>query len=44
MQNKLNNYNHDEFLIIRDSLGSNIVLGMVCGFDFCWLGRKMKDL
>lgn len=44
IQQKLDNYNNDEFLIIGDSLKSDVGFGMACGFDSCWFDRKNKKL
>jgi len=44
IKNSLHNYNNDDFLIIGDSLESDVGLGMTCGFDSCWFNRKKEKL
>ena len=44
IQKLLNNYDNEEFLIIGDSLKSDVGFGMNCGFDSCWLDRGEEQL
>ena len=43
----LNNYNTEEYLIIGDSLKSDVGFAMKCNFDSCWFNRnddKINDV
>ena len=40
----LNNYNVDEYLMIGDSLKSDVGFAMKCNFDSCWLNRNNEKL
>lgn len=40
----LNNYNVDEYLIIGDSLKSDIGFAMKCNFDSCWFNKNNEKL
>ena len=44
IQNLLNNYNNEEYLIIGDSLKSDIGFAMNCGFDSCWFNKNSEKL
>ena len=44
IQERLNNYNNDEYLIIGDSLKSDVGFGKACGFDSCWLDNGSEEL
>lgn len=44
IQNILNNYQNDEYLIIGDSLKSDIGLAMNCNIDSCWFNRNNESL
>lgn len=44
IQNILNNYNKSEYLIIGDSLKSDVGFGMNCGFDSCWFNKNTEKL
>jgi len=44
IQELLNNYNNEEFLIIGDSLKSDVGFGMNCGFDSCWFDNGTQEL
>lgn len=44
IQNLLDNYNNEEYLIIGDSLKSDVGFAMNCGFDSCWLNQKNQKL
>ena len=43
IQQRVNNFNNSEFLIIGDSLKSDVDFGMNCGFDSCWFNRKDEE-
>lgn len=40
----LNNYNNDEYLIIGDSLKSDVGFAMNCKFDSCWFNKNNETL
>ena len=40
----LNNYNVDEYLMIGDSLKSDVGFAMKCNFDSCWFNRNNENL
>lgn len=40
----LNNYNVEEYLIIGDSLKSDVGFAMNCNFDSCWFNRNNEKL
>lgn len=40
----LNNYNIEEYLIIGDSLKSDVGLAMKCNFDSCWFNKNNEKL
>lgn len=40
----LNNYKLEEYLIIGDSLKSDVGFAMKCNFDSCWFNRKNEEL
>ena len=44
IQCMLNNFNDNEYLIIGNSLKSDVGFGMNCGFDSCWFDRKEEVL
>ena len=44
IQHTLNNYNTDEYLIIGDSLSSDIAFAMNCNFDSCWFNPTNAQL
>ena len=44
IQNLLKNYNNDEYLIIGDSLKSDVGFAMNCKFDSCWFDRNNEKL
>lgn len=44
IEKTLNNYNVEEYMIIGDSLKSDIGFGMKCNFDSCWFNRKNEIL
>ncbi len=44
IQKLLNNYNNDEYLIIGDSLKSDVGFAMNCGFDSCWFNKNNEEL
>ena len=44
IQNLLKNYNNDEYLIIGDSLKSDVGFAMNCKFDSCWFDKNNEKL
>ena len=44
IQNLLNNYNNDEYLIIGDSLKSDVGFAMNCNFNSCWFNKNNEEL
>lgn len=44
IKKELNNYNTKEFLIIGDSLKSDVGFAMNCNFDSCWLNRNYEKI
>ena len=44
IEKTLNNYNIEEYMIIGDSLKSDVGFGMKCNFDSCWFNRKNEML
>lgn len=44
IQNLLKNYNNEEYLIIGDSLKSDVGFAMNCGFDSCWFDKNNEEL
>ncbi len=44
IQNLLNNYDNEQYLIIGDSLKSDVGFAMNCGFDSCWFNRCDEKL
>lgn len=44
IQNLLKNYNNDEYLIIGDSLKSDVGFAMNCKFDSCWFNKNNEKL
>ena len=44
IQRTLNNYNNDEYLIIGDSLKSDVGFAMKCNFDSCWFNKNNEEL
>lgn len=44
IQKLLNNYNNEEYLIIGDSLKSDVGFAMNCGFDSCWYNKNNEEL
>lgn len=44
IQNELNNYNNNEYLIVGDSLKSDVEFGMNCNFDSCWFNKENEGL
>lgn len=44
IQKLLDNYNNEEYLVIGDSLKSDVAFGMNCSFDSCWFNRNNENL
>lgn len=44
IQDLLKNYNNEEYLIIGDSLKSDVGFAMNCGFDSCWFNKNNEKL
>ncbi len=44
IQNLLENYNNEEYLIIGDSLKSDVGFAMNCEFDSCWFNKNNEKL
>ena len=44
IQKTLNNYNNNDYLIIGDSLKSDIGFAKNCNFDSCWFDRETEPL
>lgn len=44
IEKTLNNYNKKEYLMIGDSLKSDVGFAMNCGFDSCWFNRNHEKL
>ncbi len=44
IQNLLKNYNNEEYLIIGDSLKSDVGFAMNCEFDSCWFNKNNEEL
>jgi len=44
IQRELNNYQNEEFLVVGDSLKSDVGFGMACGIDSCWFDRGKEQL
>ena len=44
IQNLLKNYNNEEYLIIGDSLKSDVGFAMNCNFDSCWFNKNNEEL
>lgn len=44
IQSLLNNYHNEDYLIIGDSLKSDVGFGMNCHFDSCWFNRNNEVL
>jgi len=44
IQNLLKNYNNEEYLIIGDSLKSDVGFAMNCKFDSCWFDKNNEGL
>lgn len=44
IQNLLKNYNNEEYLIIGDSLKSDVAFAMNCKFDSCWFNKNNEGL
>ncbi len=44
IQNLLKNYNNEEYLIIGDSLKSDVGFAMNCKFDSCWFNKNNEKL
>lgn len=44
IQNLVKNYNNEEYLIIGDSLKSDVGFAMNCGFDSCWFNKNNEEL
>lgn len=44
IQKLLDNYNNEEYLVIGDSLKSDVDFGMNCDFDSCWFNRNNEIL
>ena len=44
IQKMLNNYNNIDYLIVGDSLKSDIEFAMNCGFNSCWYDRGTEEL
>ena len=40
----LNNYNVDEYLMIGDSLKSDVGFASICNFDSCWFNKNKEKL
>jgi len=43
-KNLLKNYNNEEYLIIGDSLKSDVGFAMNCKFDSCWFNKNNEKL
>ena len=44
IQHTLNNYQTEEYLIVGDSLSSDIAFAMNCNFDSCWFNPNKAPL
>ena len=44
LKKAINNFNTDEYLIIGDSLKSDVGLAMECNFDSCWFNKNGDKL
>ena len=44
IEKALNNYNVEEYLIIGDSLKSDVGLAMECNFDSCWFNKNNENI
>ncbi len=44
IQNLLKNYNNEEYLIIGDSLKSDVGFATNCNFDSCWFNKNNENL
>lgn len=44
IQNLLKNYNNEEYLIVGDSLKSDVGFAVNCGFDSCWFNKNNEKL
>lgn len=44
IEKTLNNYNTNEYLIIGDSLKSDVGFGMKCNFDSCWFNKNNDNI
>ncbi len=44
IQKLLDNSNNEEYLIIGDSLKSDVGFAMNCGFDSCWFNKNNEEL
>lgn len=44
IQKLLKNYNNEDYLIIGDSLKSDVGFGMNCQFDSCWFNKNNEEL
>lgn len=44
IEKMLGNYNVNEYLIIGDSLKSDVGFAMTCNFDSCWFNRNDEEL
>ena len=44
IEKTLNNYNVNEYLIIGDSLKSDVGFAMKCNFDSCWFNKNNDNI
>lgn len=44
IKNLLSNFNNENYLIIGDSLKSDVEFAMNCGFDSCWFDRGNEEI
>lgn len=44
IQKMLNNFSNEEYLIVGDSLKSDVGFGMNCNFDSCWFNKNNDNL
>ena len=44
IEKTLNNYNTNEYLIIGDSLKSDVGFAMKCNFDSCWFNKNNDNI
>lgn len=44
IQQRYNDYDKEDYLIVGDSLKSDVGFGMNCGIDSCWFDREEEEL